>query len=259
MLESSATMPRIGECAYCWNETELTTEHATARWVPGKIPDSESIAPVRGRHMFAGELTIDDVCGRCNNGRLGQLDQYAESWWDRNVHEHVTELDADEVKLGKWLAKGAFNMQRIEKRERQDAARPPIPDDAIRWIIGEGRLHDSLGIVVAGLPGGHYSAANAGHDSAPMQVMPLRWTHLRGLVFMIVWQAKNWDVPVAGMVRMICDSMPGVALDLLGGGNGPRTLPIIAKPDFVEKGLYDNHALRIAMTEHWRKERDRTS
>lgn len=56
-----------GRRAYCGENAELTTEHASARWMPGKVPDSDSIAPVRGRHMFAGELTVDDVCARCNN------------------------------------------------------------------------------------------------------------------------------------------------------------------------------------------------
>lgn len=251
-------MPRTRECAYCWMETELTTEHATARWVPGKIPDSDVVAPVRGRHMFAGALTINDVCARCNNGKLSQLDMYAEKWWDRNVREHVTELDADEVTLGKWLAKITYNMQRIERRENPKSNQPPIPEDTIRWIIGEGPLNDSFGVVAAALPQGHHSVANAGHDSVDGP-FPLRWHHFLGVVFMVVWRADNVAVPVVGMVKMIADTMPGVALNLVGGAEGPRRLPIIAKPDFVEKGLYDNHALRIAMTDHWRKEEERTS
>jgi len=224
-----------------------------ARWVPGKIPDSDSYAPVRGRHMFAGELTIEDVCLRCNSGPLSRLDQRAEEWWDRNVRNLVTELHADEPILGRWLAKVAFNMQRIEKREGSLGREPLFPDDGIRWIIGKDKLRDSVGIVVGALPAGHDAALNAGHDGPPQGTpMPLRITHLLGLVFMTVWPAPNWDIPVAGMTKAICDTMPGVALDL-ERGRGPRQIPVIAKPDFVERGLYGNLALMNALHDRWER------
>lgn len=245
-------MAPYGECAYCWNETELSTEHASARWIPGKIPDSDSIAPIRGRHMFQGELTVDDVCARCNNGALSRLDEYASEWWDRNVRESVTELNADEARLGRWLGKVTFNMQRIERRENPNTNEPQIPDDTIRWILGEGRLHESLGIVVAALPPGHRSASNAGHDGPrPGVPMPLRYTHMLGLVFMVVWKTPTFQV--AGMTKAICDTMPGVVLDL-ERGRGPRRLPIISRPDFVEEGLYGNLALMNALHERWKTE-----
>jgi len=222
--------------------------------VPEKFPDHESIAPIRWKHMFAGQLTIEDVCATCNNVHLSQLDNYASAWWDRNVRTHVTDLDADEPTLGRWLAKVTYNMQRIGKREDPGDIEPGIPEEVARWIIGKGPLNGNLGIVVGALPDGHDSAENAGHDSTNLdKPVPFRWTHLQGLVFMVVWRADVWkNVPPQRMVQIIADSMPGVALDL-DQGKGPRRIPQIAKPDFVEAGLYKNLPLLTKITDYWKK------
>ncbi len=247
-------MARVGECAYCGMETELTREHGFPRWLPGKIPDSDSYTPVRGVHMFAGELTIEDVCARCNNGPLSRLDEYADEWWDRNVRSDVSELNAHEPTLGRWIAKITFNMQRIDRREHPRANEPPFPEDAIAWIMGDNNPRDSLGIAVAALPTGHHSALNAGHDGPRTGVpFPLRFTHFLGLVFMVVWRAPNVEVPPSGMTKIICDTMPGVPLDL-ERGRGPRRLPTIKHPDFVEKGLYENLPLMTRLVERWKRE-----
>lgn len=209
--------------------------------------------------MFAGELTVADVCARCNNEGLSRLDNYASEWWDRNVSPSATELHADEPTLGRWLAKVTYNMQRVSRREGNLGAEPPMPDEVARWIMnGTGRVHDFFGICVGRLPDGHDSTLNGGHDGPqPGMPMPLRFTHLQSLVFMTVWKAPNVLVSVDGMTKMICDSMPAVRLDL-ADGRGPRRLPVITSPDFVEKGLYGNLPLLNAISEHWRREDSRS-
>jgi len=249
-----------GKCAYCGLAAELTTEHASARWVPRKIPDSDSFAPVRDGHMCGGELTIEDVCASCNNVPLSQLDNYASEWWDRNLSSYVTALDADEPVLGRWLAKVAYNMQRIDARQHPGGREPPMPEDAVRWIIGAGPLNASLGIVVGRIPEEHLSASNAGHDGPNPDLsfpFPFRYTHLLSFVFVVVWRADTWkNVPVEAMVEVICKTMPGVALDL-ERGKGPRQVPEIANPDFVEAGFYGNPQLMARVVEFWRRQEAR--
>jgi len=81
--------------------------------------------------------------------------------------------------------------------------------------------------------------------------MPLRIIHLLGLVFMVVWSHPRVKVSVEGMTNRICETMPGVALDL-ERGRGPHQLPDVAKPDFIQKNLYDDVPLRQMLTERWK-------
>ena len=207
--------------------------------------------------MCRGELTIEDVCAPCNNGRLSKLDNYAGEWWDRNVQPDTTELDAEEPILGRWLGKIAYNMQRIERRERPGPTEAPIPDEAVRWIIGHGPLSGAMGICVGALPLGHDSTLNAGHDRPRTDVpLPLRTQHFQALVFMIVWRDARWAITPDEMTALICKSMPAVPLDLVRG-RGPKRMPEIRSPDFVEKGFYGNLELMDRVLAHWKKQEAR--
>ena len=70
-----------------------------------------------GDKAVSGELTIGDVCKRCNNGPLASLDNYVCDLHDRFFNDIVHSGDRvdfrfDFERLLRWLLKVAYNIAR---------------------------------------------------------------------------------------------------------------------------------------------------
>lgn len=109
------------ECAYCGLPRPLTREHIWPNAFLRRGNFGLKYSAKAGR-TFEGDLIVRDVCGPCNNGPLGTLDNYACELWDSNFRhfpEHLTPVrfQFEYGKLTRWLIKIAFNSARAQGHE----------------------------------------------------------------------------------------------------------------------------------------------
>ncbi len=110
-------------CAYCGSSSDLTREHLWPRALHQRLLDSSE----KGESLFwlaktgreiGGEPTIRDVCLRCNNGVLSDLDSYIvrafDTYFSKILHRHENVVfKYDYHPLKRWLLKLCFNSSRI--------------------------------------------------------------------------------------------------------------------------------------------------
>jgi len=106
-------------CAYCGSVTDLSNEHLFPKFLHERSQGSMiSVARTAvGDKAVSGELTIGDVCKRCNNGPLASLDNYVCDLHDRFFKAIVHSGDRidfrfDFERLLRWLLKTAYNIAR---------------------------------------------------------------------------------------------------------------------------------------------------
>lgn len=121
------SMPRV--CVYCGRSgSKITREHL---W-PSALHSRLQVArDQRQNHFWSArerqkdiqsEPTIRDVCDKCNNGPLSELDAYICALWDtqfkaiRARGESVV-FTYDYKLLTRWLLKLCFNSSRIHKND----------------------------------------------------------------------------------------------------------------------------------------------
>jgi hypothetical protein len=104
-------------CAYCGAPPPLTREHI---WPNGflKRGDFGVKFSAKANKTFAGDLTISDVCAKCNNGPLSALDAHACELFDRRFSKFVeagtsVPFTYDYGLLMRWLLKVSFNSARL--------------------------------------------------------------------------------------------------------------------------------------------------
>lgn len=110
-------------CAYCDGPPPLTREHI---WPNGFLKRGNFGVKfsAKANKTFAGDLTISDVCAKCNNGALSTLDAHACELFDRRFSKFVeagasVPFTYDYGLLMRWLLKISFNSARSTG---QDAA-----------------------------------------------------------------------------------------------------------------------------------------
>jgi len=110
-------------CAYCESPANLTREHL---W-PAALHDRLMRANKATGNAFwfrrinaeiAGEPTIKDVCQKCNNGHLSQLDAYICALFDRYFAHILRRYDKVDFEykyhlLKRWLLKVCYNSARL--------------------------------------------------------------------------------------------------------------------------------------------------
>src|SRR2546428_5838383 len=126
-------------CAYCGVTTTPSREHALADWASEEMAGYLRIGTVMAVHKKGQEPTIFDVCRDCNHGVLGPLDEAAKKWWVASEKATKPIIPASQGMLARWLGKVAYNVQRIEKRERGSIGGPPVSDPMRAWITGQAR------------------------------------------------------------------------------------------------------------------------
>ncbi|ELY22214.1 hypothetical protein ACK8HJ_22185 [Vreelandella titanicae] len=112
-------------CSYCENECSLTREHIIPNFLyryqkrnGGHIGWNEGAQKIIG-----GEAQIKDVCQRCNNGVLHDLDDYGREFLENAgifvenflIKQHVVYYDY--CSLLRWLLKISFNSARASKNQ----------------------------------------------------------------------------------------------------------------------------------------------
>ncbi len=121
-------------CAYCERESKPTREHLWPNGFIERVPSYNLRFSRRANKVFAGDLTIKDVCATCNNEVLGGLDAYACEMFDRYFRDFAvagTEVlfEYDFDGLLRWLLKMSFNTART--------LRPDTPLAMLRpYILG---------------------------------------------------------------------------------------------------------------------------
>ncbi|WP_341203771.1 hypothetical protein [uncultured Sphingomonas sp.] len=104
-------------CAYCDALPPLTREHI---WPNGFLKRGNFGVKfsAKANKTFAGDLTISDVCPKCNNGPLSTLDAHACELFDRRFSKFVeagasVPFTYDYGLLMRWLLKVSFNAARL--------------------------------------------------------------------------------------------------------------------------------------------------
>ncbi|MFW1586387.1 hypothetical protein ACEWBR_22020 [Vibrio parahaemolyticus] len=111
----------MASCAYCKKDEKLTREHVIPNFMY-KF-QKENVGNHTGWNEKAGkmlpsEMIVKDVCGDCNNVKLGGLDGYAQTFVTDNqiMVENYTKpsisLSYDFDLLLRWLLKVSFNSTR---------------------------------------------------------------------------------------------------------------------------------------------------
>lgn len=112
------------ECAFCRNNTKLTREHLWPQALHKRMKNANQlnessmwIAKVEDK-LLKSEPSIKDVCEKCNNGVLSQLDNYICSLFDSTFNKVVEKkypvsFDYDYHMLKRWLIKMCFNSARL--------------------------------------------------------------------------------------------------------------------------------------------------
>ena len=111
-------------CAYCSEPGALTKEHVWPRWLHASADRSLKYHAAPNK-VLPSEQVVNDVCARCNNGPLSDLDGYARSLYARYFGKRYETAKRsifryDFEKLSRWLLKTSYNTAR--------AARSPDAD-----------------------------------------------------------------------------------------------------------------------------------
>jgi hypothetical protein len=113
-------------CAYCGCNNQMTREHLFPKGVSAllldKPEDGHYFLEKSPVHFSNGEPTVKDVCAKCNNEILSQLDSYAVeflgSQCNRNLKQNeMVILKYDYDLLLRWVLKLMFNSARVHERD----------------------------------------------------------------------------------------------------------------------------------------------
>jgi hypothetical protein len=112
----------------------MTREHIWPKGIIDRV--GYGISFTGRKKVIAGELTIADVCGRCNSGPLSSLDAYMCELYDRYFHQFHDKGSSvafhyDWWRLGNWFLKASFNAARAAANQA-DAAFLSRHSDFIR-------------------------------------------------------------------------------------------------------------------------------
>ncbi|MDI9273135.1 hypothetical protein [Stenotrophomonas sp. PFBMAA-4] len=107
-------------CQYCDLSGDLTKEHVIPNWYYKGIKPKSGAGfseKARGR-LFSGELKIRDVCEKCNNGPLSELDNYGKGLYERHMLQPTNERGSSDFTfdynlLVRWLLKLSYNSARM--------------------------------------------------------------------------------------------------------------------------------------------------
>jgi hypothetical protein len=119
-------MPSNRKCAYCGSEEKLTREHVILQFIysrealKGHETQISHVLTKTGEKFVQSEITIADVCARCNNGFLSQLDGYGAKMYDQFLGfmpqpGKRIEFSYDFDLLTRWLLKLAYNTARMRR------------------------------------------------------------------------------------------------------------------------------------------------
>src|SRR4051812_11135562 len=110
-------------CAFCEQPGTMTREHLWPAALHARLfaANNQSQSAFWLRRLgkaIPAEPQIRDVCARCNNGALSELDTYICELFDRSfIHmparDELVSFDYDYHRLKRWLLKMSYNSARI--------------------------------------------------------------------------------------------------------------------------------------------------
>lgn len=106
-------------CAYCdSNKNKITKEHVVNRsFIDRYYKTGKGYANVWEKYS-ENFLTVKDVCSKCNNEILSQLDSYFLDFYEANLPREIVledsqySIEYNFSKLSKWLLKTSYNSER---------------------------------------------------------------------------------------------------------------------------------------------------
>lgn len=225
---------RMIVCAYCSGNGHASKEHVVPKWVYAYTKPHVGVTPARKRNKWGGAATIRDVCSRCNNGILSQLDKSA-----RQVHERALRgrlsLGADERRsLARWAGKVAFNMQRFCFLEGTQGAEPRMPTSAAAWMLGE---RAAGGVLVGAAWIDHASAIreNYGVFGSNGTILPHRIVQAGPLVLFVAWEHPQLPEAAGVTHAFWCERVPAASLSLSEAAC--EDIPQLIDPELLLRGF----------------------
>lgn len=114
-------------CIYCGQEGKVTREHILPSFIYEYQYSTGSGKTIgwqeKPKKMISDEAKIKDVCSRCNNVILSELDNYAKNMLERSgffsecfVKEQV-KINYNYNLFSRWLLKVAFNSSRASEKK----------------------------------------------------------------------------------------------------------------------------------------------
>lgn len=107
-------------CQYCGSLGDLTREHVIPKWYYKGVQSRHGVgfSEKARKRLFSGEIKINDVCKKCNNGPLSELDSYGRALYTRHMAQPATNRSSPEFTfdynlLARWLLKLSYNSSRM--------------------------------------------------------------------------------------------------------------------------------------------------
>lgn len=107
-------------CAYCGSGGPLTHEHLFTDGLLKRVTPPENALQYlkKPRKFVDGDVTVKDVCSKCNNELLSSLDDYICKLYDECFKDFVHKGESirfryDFDKLARWLLKTIYNSGRV--------------------------------------------------------------------------------------------------------------------------------------------------
>lgn len=110
----------MGICVYCDKEKTLTKEHVFPNYLEKKIESESLYYSGSAKKYIANAPVVKDVCANCNNVKLGSIDAYSASLYDKYFKHEIlstVSIQYDHELFVRWLLKVLFNAQRSFKGE----------------------------------------------------------------------------------------------------------------------------------------------
>lgn len=220
---------KIGRCAYCGENQELTREHLLTTGLRGDPASNVSIFPPMGRHRFGQQVVLKDVCKQCNNERLGSLDEFALNWTRTPPQEPHPDGGG---RLLRWCAKWAYNSKRAPATDKVDPR--PLPPALPRWIIGVAPENPGFRAIVAWM----HPERDVGISYGEAADDPLLEAALviHEWLFVLAWEHPNREVSLDARIRSLAERFPGRELRE-GSAIDARYIPRIREADWPYRGL----------------------
>ncbi len=110
------------KCAFCDLDCVPTREHVIPDWFRSRFPDYDVFnvrRPTTHRH---GSMVVKDVCAKCNNVTLGELDGYGKELYTKYFSDPAflgepIKFDVDRSRLARWLTKLCYNSGRVHNAD----------------------------------------------------------------------------------------------------------------------------------------------
>jgi len=112
----------MAQCAYCDRSCSPTREHVVPDWYNETPGDAETFNAREPFIHTRGDILIKDVCKKCNNGPLADLDAYGKDLYERYfsliAYDPTTvEFSFEAPRLIRWLLKLSYNSGRAHNAD----------------------------------------------------------------------------------------------------------------------------------------------